>query len=69
MAHFKLYECIILNNRFCLNVLEPAGRVAPKFPKMAKSNSFEIAKDDEISLLCDAQAFPAPAFRSVYRYS
>ncbi|XP_050461783.1 cell adhesion molecule Dscam2 isoform X26 [Cataglyphis hispanica] len=46
-----------------LVITEPAGRVAPKFPKMAKSNSFEVAKDDEISLLCDAQAFPAPAFR------
>ncbi|KAH0947632.1 hypothetical protein HN011_008031 [Eciton burchellii] len=53
------------NNKF--RTLEPAGRVAPKFPKMAKSNSFEVANDVEMSLLCDAQAFPAPAFRSVYR--
>ncbi|XP_011701022.1 PREDICTED: Down syndrome cell adhesion molecule-like protein Dscam2 [Wasmannia auropunctata] len=30
---------------------------------MAKINSFEVANDAEISLLCDAQAFPAPAFR------
>ncbi|XP_071567227.1 Down syndrome cell adhesion molecule 1 isoform X18 [Temnothorax nylanderi] len=46
-----------------LVITEPAGRVAPKFPKTAKSNSFEVTNDAEISLLCDAQAFPAPAFR------
>jgi len=53
------------NNKLHLHV-EPAGRVSPKFPKMAKINSFEVANDAEISLLCDAQAFPAPAFRSVH---
>lgn len=44
---------------------EPAGRVSPKFPKSAKSDSFEVASIAEFSLLCDAQAFPAPTFRSV----
>ncbi|XP_024939095.1 Down syndrome cell adhesion molecule-like protein Dscam2 isoform X29 [Cephus cinctus] len=46
-----------------LVITEPAGRVSPKFPKSAKSDSFEVAKNTELSLLCDAQAFPAPAFR------
>lgn len=55
-----------MRNNKC--ALEPAGRVTPKFPKTAKSNSFEVTNDAEISLLCDAQAFPAPAFRSVHRH-
>ncbi|XP_071633891.1 Down syndrome cell adhesion molecule 1 isoform X16 [Temnothorax longispinosus] len=46
-----------------LVITEPAGRVSPKFPKSAKSDSFEVANGAVISLLCDAQAFPAPAFR------
>nr|XP_050869792.1 cell adhesion molecule Dscam2-like isoform X3 [Vespula vulgaris] len=46
-----------------LVITEPAGRVSPKFPKSAKSDSFEVAMGIELSLLCDAQAFPAPAFR------
>lgn len=44
---------------------EPAGRVSPKFPKSAKSDAFEVACGAVVSLLCDAQAFPAPTFRSV----
>lgn len=44
---------------------EPAGRVSPKFPKSAKSDAFEVASGAVLSLLCDAQAFPGPAFRSV----
>lgn len=39
--------------------------MAPKFPKSAKINSFEISDATEVSLLCDAQAFPAPVFRFV----
>ncbi|XP_046813697.1 Down syndrome cell adhesion molecule-like protein Dscam2 isoform X43 [Vespa crabro] len=46
-----------------LVITEPAGRVSPKFPKSAKSDSFEVTMGIELSLLCDAQAFPAPAFR------
>ncbi|XP_060820256.1 cell adhesion molecule Dscam2 isoform X50 [Bombus pascuorum] len=46
-----------------LVITEPAGRVSPKFPKSAKSDSFEMANGAELSLLCDAQAFPAPTFR------
>ncbi|XP_029175722.1 Down syndrome cell adhesion molecule-like protein Dscam2 isoform X8 [Nylanderia fulva] len=46
-----------------LVITEPAGRVSPKFPKSAKSDSFEVANGAVISLLCDAQAFPAPGFR------
>lgn len=57
------------NNKFYLYWLEPAGRVSPKFPKSAKSDSFEVANGAVISLLCDAQAFPAPAFRSVHQYN
>ncbi|CAD1475935.1 unnamed protein product [Heterotrigona itama] len=46
---------------------QPAGRVSPKFPKSAKSDSFEVANDAQLSLLCDAQAFPAPTFRTCER--
>ncbi|XP_026295719.1 Down syndrome cell adhesion molecule isoform X39 [Apis mellifera] len=46
-----------------LVITEPAGRVSPKFPKSAKSDAFEVASGAVVSLLCDAQAFPAPAFR------
>lgn len=46
--------------------LEPAGRVSPKFPRSAKSETFEAARGAELRMLCDAQAYPAPAFRSVY---
>ncbi|KAK0078990.1 hypothetical protein PV325_001871 [Microctonus aethiopoides] len=42
---------------------DPAGRVSPKFPKSAKTNSFEVSNGIETTLLCDAQAFPTPAFR------
>lgn len=48
-----------------LDLSDPAGRVAPKFPKSAKINSFDVSVETELSLLCDAQAFPAPVFRSV----
>ncbi|XP_015172314.1 PREDICTED: Down syndrome cell adhesion molecule-like protein Dscam2 isoform X33 [Polistes dominula] len=46
-----------------LVITEPAGRMSPKFPKSAKSDSFEVTMGIELSLLCDVQAFPAPAFR------
>lgn len=43
--------------------LEPVGRVSPKIPKSAKSDSFEVKSGSMYSLLCEAQAFPVPIFR------
>jgi len=43
--------------------LEPVGRVSPKYPKSAKSDSFEVMSGSKYSLLCEAQAFPTPVFR------
>jgi len=65
VAHPVLIQILRKITNFVFT-LEPAGRVSPKFPKSAKSDSFEVANGAVISLLCDAQAFPAPAFRSVH---
>ncbi|XP_021929580.1 Down syndrome cell adhesion molecule-like protein Dscam2 isoform X6 [Zootermopsis nevadensis] len=46
-----------------LVITEPVGRVSPKFPKSAKSDSFEMNSGSMYSLLCEAQAFPVPIFR------
>lgn len=50
---------------------DPAGQVPPKFPRSSKSrsDSFEMKANTTLSILCDAQAFPAPSFRSVLSFS
>ncbi|XP_043478446.1 Down syndrome cell adhesion molecule-like protein Dscam2 isoform X37 [Leptopilina heterotoma] len=48
-----------------LVITDPAGQVPPKFPRSSKSrsDSFEMKSNTTLSILCDAQAFPAPSFR------
>ncbi|KAF4517353.1 hypothetical protein B566_EDAN011740 [Ephemera danica] len=45
-------------------LLEPMSRMRPNFPKTAKSNSFEAVNGFRYSLLCEAQGFPPPSFRT-----
>ncbi|KAM8712136.1 hypothetical protein ACLKA7_012631 [Drosophila subpalustris] len=45
-----------------LVITEPVGRVSPKFPTTLTSSSFTSAANDSLTLLCPAQAYPAPLF-------
>lgn len=51
-------NCILLTV-----ILEPVGRVSPKFTSGDKSRAFDAQGGDSITLVCPAQAFPAPMFR------
>nr|XP_053612852.1 cell adhesion molecule Dscam2 isoform X38 [Plodia interpunctella] len=46
-----------------LVITEPVGRVSPKFTSGDKSRAFDAESGDNVTMLCPAQAFPAPAFR------
>ncbi|XP_050346764.1 cell adhesion molecule Dscam2 isoform X4 [Nymphalis io] len=46
-----------------LVITEPMGKVSPKFPTLEKSRLFNYDTAQSMSLLCPAQAFPAPMFR------
>ncbi|XP_054089348.1 cell adhesion molecule Dscam2 isoform X41 [Zeugodacus cucurbitae] len=46
-----------------LVITEPVGRVSPKFPTVQTSSSFTAAAQAGVTLLCPAQAYPAPMFR------
>ncbi|XP_053612832.1 cell adhesion molecule Dscam1 isoform X20 [Plodia interpunctella] len=46
-----------------LVITEPMGKVSPKFPSLEKSRLFNFETNQTISILCPAQAFPAPMFR------
>ncbi|XP_066244771.1 cell adhesion molecule Dscam1 isoform X35 [Euwallacea similis] len=46
-----------------LVITEPVASVLPKFPTMDNSRSFNGYQDQSITLLCPAQAFPAPTYR------
>ncbi|XP_046962719.1 Down syndrome cell adhesion molecule-like protein Dscam2 isoform X32 [Vanessa cardui] len=46
-----------------LVITEPMGKVSPKFPTLEKSRLFNYDTAQTMSLLCPAQAFPAPMFR------
>ncbi|XP_052739469.1 cell adhesion molecule Dscam2 isoform X9 [Bicyclus anynana] len=46
-----------------LVITEPVGRVSPKFTTTDKSRAFDAKESNNVTMLCPAQAFPAPAFR------
>ncbi|XP_036333534.1 Down syndrome cell adhesion molecule-like protein Dscam2 isoform X42 [Rhagoletis pomonella] len=46
-----------------LVITEPVGRVSPKFPTVQTSSSFTANAQAGVTLLCPAQAYPAPMFR------
>ncbi|XP_017467256.1 PREDICTED: Down syndrome cell adhesion molecule-like protein Dscam2 isoform X41 [Rhagoletis zephyria] len=46
-----------------LVITEPVGRVSPKFPTVQTSSSFTAKAQAGVTLLCPAQAYPAPMFR------
>nr|XP_044249294.1 Down syndrome cell adhesion molecule-like protein Dscam2 isoform X3 [Drosophila takahashii] len=46
-----------------LVITEPVGRVSPKFPNTLTSSSFTGDEGSSQTLLCPAQAYPAPMFR------
>ncbi|XP_060529791.1 cell adhesion molecule Dscam2 isoform X44 [Cylas formicarius] len=46
-----------------LVITEPVASVLPKFPTLDDSRSFKGSLNDSITLLCPAQAFPAPTYR------
>ncbi|XP_034653890.1 Down syndrome cell adhesion molecule-like protein Dscam2 isoform X6 [Drosophila subobscura] len=46
-----------------LVITEPVGRVSPKFPNTLTSSSFTGDAGSSQTLLCPAQAYPAPFFR------
>lgn len=39
------------------------GKVSPKFPTMETGRSFTFSSNSCVTVLCPAQAFPAPLFR------
>lgn len=41
------------------------GRVSPKFTTTDKSRAFDAKERENVTILCPAQAFPAPAFRYI----
>ncbi|CAD7012109.1 unnamed protein product [Ceratitis capitata] len=45
-----------------LVITEPVGRVSPKFPTVQTSSSFTANAQAGVTLLCPAQAYPAPMF-------
>lgn len=50
--------------------IEPVASVKPKFPSLDKSRTFESKQFLSVTLLCQAQAFPVPAFRwNTYIYN
>ncbi|XP_047019416.1 Down syndrome cell adhesion molecule-like protein Dscam2 isoform X5 [Helicoverpa zea] len=46
-----------------LVITEPVGRVPPKFPSASTTSGYQFSKLSSLSVLCPAQAFPAPMFR------
>uniref|UniRef100_A0AAR5PMB5 Down syndrome cell adhesion molecule-like protein Dscam2 n=1 Tax=Dendroctonus ponderosae TaxID=77166 RepID=A0AAR5PMB5_DENPD len=46
-----------------LVITEPVAGVKPKFPTLDNSRGFNGNQDESITLLCPAQAFPAPTYR------
>ncbi|XP_076265909.1 Down syndrome cell adhesion molecule 1 isoform X39 [Rhynchophorus ferrugineus] len=46
-----------------LVITEPVASVLPKFPTVDSSRSFNSYQLESITLLCPAQAFPAPTYR------
>lgn len=46
-----------------LVITEPVASVLPKFPTVDSSRSFTGYNSQSITLLCPAQAFPAPSYR------
>nr|XP_037870625.1 Down syndrome cell adhesion molecule-like protein Dscam2 isoform X38 [Bombyx mori] len=46
-----------------LVITEPVGRVSPKFTTTDKSRAFDAVSGENVTILCPAQAYPAPAFR------
>ncbi|KOB76283.1 Dscam [Operophtera brumata] len=45
-------------------IAEPMGKVSPKFPSLEKSRLFNYDTNQSMALLCPAQAFPTPMFRT-----
>lgn len=41
------------------------GKVSPKFPSTETGRSFTFSFDSCVTMLCPAQAFPAPTFRYI----
>ncbi|KAH9631201.1 hypothetical protein HF086_005972 [Spodoptera exigua] len=46
-----------------LVITEPVGRVPPKFPSASTTSGYQFSQLSSLSLLCTAQAFPAPLYR------
>ncbi|XP_047019442.1 Down syndrome cell adhesion molecule-like protein Dscam2 isoform X29 [Helicoverpa zea] len=46
-----------------LVITEPMGKVSPKFPSTETGRSFTFSSNSCVTILCPAQAFPAPFFR------
>ncbi|XP_070069174.1 cell adhesion molecule Dscam1 isoform X1 [Drosophila takahashii] len=51
-----------------LVITEPVGRVSPKFPNTLTSSSFTGDEGSSQTLLCPAQAYPAPMFSLQFRF-
>ncbi|KYM78312.1 hypothetical protein ALC53_10967 [Atta colombica] len=48
-----------------LVITEPIGSVRPKFPTIDDSRSFRTTKDGSVTLLCPAQGFPVPLYKTI----
>lgn len=50
---------------FHFHFIEPVGSSVPKFSSVAKTQGLETKSNQSFTLLCPAQGFPVPSYRSV----
>jgi hypothetical protein len=58
--------CVVVH-RICFqfHFVEPVGSSVPKFSSVAKTQGLEAKSNQSFTLLCPAQGYPVPAYRSV----
>lgn len=59
----NFYKTMGFSLYFLKSILEPVGRVSPKFATILTGTMFEVRKNHSYALQCPAQAFPTPLFR------
>ncbi|KAJ9593690.1 hypothetical protein L9F63_014738, partial [Diploptera punctata] len=52
-----------------LVITEPVGSSIPKFPSVLKSQGLEVKLSESYTLLCPAQGFPVPSYRTSWKFS
>lgn len=57
----------VVVHRICFqfHFIEPVGSSVPKFASVAKTQGLETKSNQSFTLLCPAQGYPVPTYRSV----